>query len=176
VPFVVRWPGKIKGGQKTNALACLTDLYDTMRELTEQPTQDQAGEDSFSLMGVFKGAEQSKRESLVSHAIGGAFAIRKGDWKLCLCAGSGGWSEPREPQAKKQNLPLMQLYNLKSDRGEENNLLAEHPEKVAELLKLLEKQVTDGRCTPGNPVANDRDVTFLPEGVEMPAGEPVPST
>jgi len=52
VPFVVRWPGKIKGGQKTNALACLTDLYDTMRELTEQPTQDQAGEDSFSLMGV----------------------------------------------------------------------------------------------------------------------------
>ena len=176
VPFVVRWPGKIKGGQKTNALACLTDLYDTMRELTEQPTQDQAGEDSFSLMGVFKGAEQSKRESLVSHAIDGAFAIRKGDWKLCLCAGSGGWSEPREPQAKKQNLPLMQLYNLKSDRGEENNLLAEHPEKVAELLKLLEKQVADGRCTPGNPVANDRDVTFLPEGVEMPAGEPVPST
>ena len=131
VPLVVRWPGKIKGGQKTDALACLTDVYATLQELTGQPQEDHAGEDSFSLMSVFEGAAQSERESLISHSIGGLFAIRVGDWKLCLCAGSGGWSSPTERQAIKQQLPSMQLYNLKSDRDEQNNLVAEYPDKVA---------------------------------------------
>ena len=169
VPLVVRWPGKIKAGQKTSALTCLTDVYATLQELTGQPKEDQAGEDSFSLKSVFEGAAQSERESLVSHSIGGWFSIREGDWKLCLCAGSGGWSSPTERQAKKQKLPAMQLYNLKSDRGEENNLAAEYPEKVESLVQLLGQQVADGRCTPGNAVPNDREVTFMPEGALMPS-------
>ena len=168
VPFVVRWPGKIKGGQKTNALVCLTDIYSTLRELTGQPKEDQGGEDSFSLMSVFEGATESERKSLVSHSISGHFSIREGDWKLCLCGGSGGWSSPTEEEAAKQGLPSMQLFNLKTDREEKTNLVAEYPEKVESLLGLLGQQVADGRCTPGKPVSNDREVEFLPKGVEMP--------
>ena len=82
---------------------------------------------------------------------------------MCLCAGSGGWSSPTEPRAKKQKLPAMQLYNLQADRGEQTNLVAEYPEKVESLLQLLGQQVEDGRCTPGNPVDNDREVKFLPK-------------
>ena len=171
VPFIVRWPAGIDGGQQTNALACLTDLYSTMRDVTGQKPEDQGGEDSFSLVPVFKGELSSGRESLISHSIGGSFSIREGDWKLCLSAGSGGWSDPREPEAKKQNLPPLQLYNLKSDKGEQKNLHEEHPDRVAALLNLLNKEVSNGRCTPGNAVSNDRDVTFLPKGVSLPAGE-----
>ena len=57
----------------------------------------------------------------------------------------------------------MQLFNLKADRGEKKNLVAEYPEKVESLLELLGQQVADGRCTPGKPVPNDREIEFLPE-------------
>lgn len=170
VPFIVRWPAGIKGGQQTNALTCLTDFYATMRDLTGQPTEDVGGEDSFSLVPAFEGKETTGRKTLISHSIGGSFAIRKGDWKLCLSAGSGGWSAPREGDAKKQGLPPMQLYNLKSDRGEQKNLLEENPKMKDELIKRLHKEVSQGRATKGNPIPNDREVTFLPPGVSLPAG------
>lgn len=161
VPLIVRWPGGIEAGQKTNELACLTDLYATLRELNELPAEDLGGEDSFSLLPVFKGGA-TKRTSLISHSIGGSFSIRTGDWKLCLSAGSGGWSSPREQEAKKQGLPAMQLFNLKTDRGERKNLVTKNPEQVESLLKLLKQEVTNGRCTPGKPVSNDRKVEYLP--------------
>lgn len=169
VPFIVRWPSGIKAGQTTKALACLTDLYATMRDLTGQEAVDQGGEDSFSLVPAFEGKDQTERASLVSHSIGGSFSIREGDWKLCLSAGSGGWSAPREPEAKKQGLPAVQLFHLGKDRGEQTNLLEENPEKVVELVELLAKEVKAGRCTPGKSVPNDREVTFLPKGWTPPS-------
>jgi arylsulfatase A len=168
VPFIVRWPSGIKAAQTTNALACLTDLYATMQDVTGQSPADLGGEDSFSLLPAFQGQPRTGRETLISHSIDGSFAIRAGDWKLCLSAGSGGWSDPREPEARKQNLPPMQLFDLKTDRGERSNLLGVHPDRVQSLLKLLNQEVTEGRCTPGTPVPNDRDVTFLPKGVSVP--------
>jgi hypothetical protein len=49
----------------------------------------------------------------------------------------------------------MQLYNLKEDIGETNNLIAEYPEKAAELKAALKKIILDGRSTPGEPQKND---------------------
>jgi arylsulfatase A len=167
VPFIVRWPAGIDAGQTTNTLACLTDLYATMRELTNQTSVHRGGEDSFSLMPAFEG-KSNGRKNLISHSIGGSFSIREGDWKLCLAAGSGGWSAPREPDAKKQGLPPMQLFNLKTDRGERQNLVQQEPERASALIKLLNEQVIQGRCTPGKSVSNDREVSFLPKGVALP--------
>ena len=169
VPFMARWPKGIKANQKTTALACLTDIYSTLEAITAQPRKDKGGEDGYSLVPAFNGESTTGRETLISHSIGGSFSIRQGDWKLCLSAGSGGWSAPREPDAKKQNLPPMQLFNLADDRAEQKNLVATHPERVTKLLALLEKEVKNGRCTPGNAVTNDRDVSFLPKGVKPPA-------
>lgn len=163
VPFIVRWPEGIEPGQTTDAIACLTDFYATMRDITQQPLEDLGGEDSFSLVPVFKGGS-TERTTLISHSIGGSFSIREGDWKLCLSAGSGGWSDPREAEAKKQNLPSMQLFNLASDRGERTNLVEANPKKVDALLELLDSEVQRGRCTPGNAVPNDREIDYLPKG------------
>lgn len=168
VPFIARWPNGIEGGQTTNAVSCLTDLYATLREITDQPIEDLGGEDSFSLVPVFKGSDTTGRTTLISHSIGGSFSIRKGDWKLCLSAGSGGWSAPREPEAKKKGLPPMQLFNLAKDPGEKNNLVSEHPGKVSALLLQLAEEVERGRSTPGKTVPNDREIEFLPKGVQMP--------
>ncbi|MDP6386553.1 MAG: arylsulfatase, partial [Planctomycetota bacterium] len=125
-------------------------------------------EDSFSLVPAFKGAATTERSTLISHSIDGSFAMRQGNWKLCLSAGSGGWSAPREAQAKKQGLPPMQLFDLKADRGERTNLLEKQPETVTKLLEQLELEIAAGRSTPGKELPNDREITFRPKGAQAP--------
>lgn len=174
VPLIVRWPGKVKGGTQSDALVCLTDVYATLEEITVQAearangTKAYGGEDSYSLLPVFQGGDSSERTTLVSHSIGGSFAIRSGNWKLCLSRGSGGWSAPREADAKKQGLAPLQLFDLEKDPGEQNNMAQANEAKVAELLQLLDGQVRRGRSTPGPELENDRVVTFLPPGVRIP--------
>ena len=163
VPMIVRWPDGIKAGQTTNATCCLTDFYATMRELSNQPVENTGGEDSFSLVPAFAGEPTTDRKTLISHSINGSFAIRQGDWKLCLCHGSGGWSNPRGSVKAR---PTMQLYNLKDDRGEQTNLVEENSERVQQLLEVISGEVKQGRCTPGEAVPNDREITYLPEEPE----------
>ncbi|MCA9192820.1 MAG: arylsulfatase [Planctomycetales bacterium] len=163
VPLIVRWPGRIEGGKTSYALACLTDVYSTLEAIVEQPRQNRGGEDGFSLLPVFAGQRSSGRDTLISHSISGSFAIRQGNWKLCLCRGSGGWSAPKENDAQKQGLPAMQLFNLEEDPGETNNLLDEFPDRAAVLTQILTTQVEAGRSTPGEPISNDRQVEFLPK-------------
>jgi len=51
--------------------------------------------------------------------------------------------------------PPMQLFNLKNDPGEQNNLYENHPEKVEELTAALIKIISDGRSTPGENQSNE---------------------
>ena len=163
VPLVVRWPGRIDGGTFNKSTVSLTDIYKTLEELSGQKNKTKGGEDGFSLVPLLNGAKSNDRKSIINHSIGGSFAIRVGDWKLCLSSGSGGWSAPRESDAKKKGLPSMQLFNLKDDPMEKNNLVGIHTTKVASLLQLLESQVERGRSTPGAQLSNDRKITFLPK-------------
>jgi len=156
IPFIARWPGRIQAGAKCAQLACLTDLMATCAELVGARLPDNAGEDSVSLLPALLGtAAAPLREAVVHHSIEGRFALRQGKWKLELCAGSGGWAQPREPAARKQGLPRVQLYDMTQDIGERKNLQSDQPELVARLTKLLEKYVADGRSTPGAPQHND---------------------
>lgn len=149
VPFFVRWPARVKPGV-TDQLVCLTDVFATCAEIVGAPVAANMAEDSFSFLGNLTGTGKSARESIVHHTITGAFAIRRGPWKLALCPGSGGWSDPRDPEARKKGLPETQLYRIADgDIAEEKNLHAQNPEVVVELTRLLEKLVADGRSTPG---------------------------
>jgi arylsulfatase A len=173
VPLVVRWPAVITGGRITDAVACLTDIFPTLAEAAglRRPPELPGGEDGYSLRPIFHGkdgGESTGRETLVSHSGEGYFAIRQGRWKLCLCGGSGGWSEPTEPEAKRRGLPPVQLYDLETDPAETKNLQADHPDVVAGLIARLTAEVRRGRSTPGPELANDREVTFLPAGVTPP--------
>ena len=168
VPFIVKWPEHIQGGTVSRSLTCHTDVYATFEEIVGNAGESGGGEDGFSLAPIFSGKQCTARTGLVSHSIDGSFAIREGDWKLCLCYGSGGWSAPKEKQAKADGLPPLQLFNLSKDVSETDNVAELYPEKVTVLLQLLDDWVKNGRSTPGRQLANDREVTFLPKGVTLP--------
>ncbi len=159
VPFIVKWPLKIAKESKSEETICTTDFMATFAEIVGQKMVDNQGEDSFSLLPLLEQRKykQPFREATVHHSVNGSFGIRKGDWKLIMCPGSGGWSFPAPGKNKEiiQTLPPIQLYNLKSDPGETINLHEENLEKVNELKSLLKKYITEGRSTPGVPQKND---------------------
>lgn len=72
-----------------------------------------------------------------------------------FCAGSGGWSRPKEKQAKELGLPPVQLYDLKADPKEQTNLCDKRPEVVEELRAILKKYVEQGRSTLGAKQENE---------------------
>jgi arylsulfatase A-like enzyme len=148
VPFIVRWPGTVKPGTVTSRLTCQTDFIATCAEILGKPLAENAGVDSVSFLPTLKDASVTERDAIVNHSIGGAFAIRQGKWKLCLCKGSGGWSAPRPGKAPK-GAPPVQLFDLEADPAEQKNLAVDEPEKVKELTALMRKYVDDGRSTPG---------------------------
>lgn len=158
VPFIARWPGKIKPASTSDQLICLTDIMATCAEIIGFKSPDNAGEDSVSILPALEGkATGPLREAVVHHSINGSFAIRQGKWKLELCADSGGWSAPRPTQKTAASLPPVQLYDLSQDIGEKQNVEKQHPEVVERLTKLLEKYVKDGRSTPGAKQKNTVD-------------------
>jgi arylsulfatase A-like enzyme len=147
VPFLVRWPGKVKAGTKCNATICLTDLMATCADLVGAALPAEAGEDSVSFLPCLLGeAEGPIRETIVHHSINGTFAIRQGPWKLILCRGSGGWSLPEKKVPA--DTPPGQLYNLDEDIGEMKNLYRERPEIVGRLEDLLQRCEEQGARPP----------------------------
>ena len=158
VPFIVRWPAQVKGGQKTPQLTCLTDLMATAADILGQKLPENAGEDSFSFLPALTGQKSdAARPNIIHHSINGSFAIREGSMKLELCADSGGWSDPRPGQAPAGS-PASQLYDLGSDIAEQSNLFTTKPEVAAKLQALLESQIAAGRSTPGAPQKNAFDI------------------
>lgn len=160
VPFIVKWPEKIKAGTTTNTTVCLTDFIATLADLLHQPLKDNEGEDSFSLLPLLLQKNGYARTSTIHHSIDGYFSIRKNNWKLILARGSGGWSIPTEKEAKEQHLPAIQLYNLKTDISEKNNVAKNHPALVKELLELLKTTVENGRSSKGIKQKNDVSVNY----------------
>jgi arylsulfatase A-like enzyme len=158
VPFIVEWPNGAAKNITVNNTICTTDFFATCAELTNYKIKDREGEDSYSILPLIQGKPvASFRKYTVHHSLNGSFAIRQGDWKLCFCPGSGGWSYPTPNEIKEKNLdlPQMQLFNLKEDIGEAKNLIVEYPEKAADLKAALKKIILNGRSTPGAIQIND---------------------
>jgi arylsulfatase A-like enzyme len=159
VPFLVRWPAQVKPAVSA-ALIGQFDFLATFAEITGATVPAGMGEDSVSFLPVLLGAKESVRQGIVSQSINGSFAIREGNWKLLLSAGSAGWSSPK-PGPEEAGLPSVQLYDLSKDPGERKNLQAEFPERVASMKAELEKLIARGRSTPGPDLANDVPVQLI---------------
>ncbi|MFC2098678.1 arylsulfatase [Bacteroidota bacterium] len=142
VPFLVRWPGIVDQGSRSDRIVCLTDLLATCAELTGQELSWNSGEDSFSFLSALTGESSSweKRSSMINQSLSRVFSIRQDNWKLIMDMSSGGWSSAEITEG-----PPMQLYNLTEDVSEQNNLYTEMPEKAADLEAMYSMFRREGR-------------------------------
>jgi len=160
VPFIARWPGKIRPGSVCNEVVCQTDLMATCAAIVGARLPDNAGEDSYNILPALLGEKLEKpiREATVMHSASGRFAIRQGPW-LLIASPTG--DDNKEPDWFKQERGYRphsfpgELYQLSDDLAERRNLYGERPEVVDRLGKLLQRYIDQGRSTPGTPQPND---------------------
>ncbi|MFP4069879.1 MAG: sulfatase family protein [Opitutales bacterium] len=143
VPLIVRWPGVVAPGTVNGGLVGGNDFFATFAAITRQSVPEGAAQDSIDMLPLLTGesGDKSPRETLLHDTPNGALAIRKGPWKLIPIQGGGGFRWDRD--ARDPELPGGQLFHLDEDIEERNNLYEEHPEIVAELQAILEREARD---------------------------------
>jgi len=153
VPFIARWPGRIPAGQVSNQLTNTTDIFATLASVIGYELEENDATDSFDILPAMLGMQDeadSIRPHMLTQSFRGEFQIRKGDWKYLDHKGSGGNGYDKG-KLKKYALPEKapdaegQLYNLKDDPGETNNLYFANEAKRVEMKALLEQLKSTGR-------------------------------
>lgn len=139
-PFITHWPQRIQPGD-SDALVSQLDLFSSLASLTGQPLKNDAAPDSLNALPTLLGDSNTDREHLIEHA--GVLSIIQDDWKY-IAPGKGAKIN-KNVNIELGNDPAAQLYNLAHDRGEQNNLAEQHPEKVKQLSSLLAQVREKGR-------------------------------
>jgi arylsulfatase A len=127
VPMIVRWPGRIAAGGVSDFAWAHWDFLPTAAELAGVKAPE--GIDGFSVAPTLHGKEQKPHDYLYWEFFERGFdqAVRAGDWKGVR----NGLGEP------------LQLYNLKTDLGENDDVAAKNPEIVARLEAILKSARSD---------------------------------
>ncbi|HOA75181.1 MAG TPA: sulfatase [Phycisphaerae bacterium] len=169
VPGIIRWPGRIAAGTISDEPVCSVDLLPTFCTLAGvQPPRDRPL-DGASLLPLLVAGQPIMREKPLFWLYHVALsepklALREGDWKLCA-----HWDVP--PDALKQGaahpdtiaalkrakLVKYELYNLREDIGENNDLAASEPQRVEAMANQLKNLLAEiQKNCPVWPAAPDR--------------------
>ncbi len=145
VPFIIHWPGRVPAGTVCNKLACAVDLLPTLAAISNGVLSENLidGTDISSLLyGDF---ESEPRETILYYyGRNHLNAVRKGNWKLVLPhtyrsydtePGNDGYGGKRI----KTLVEEPELYNMMRDPGEQYNVIEYHPEKVSEIMTVVEE-------------------------------------
>jgi len=136
VPFIARWPGRIKPASSSDYTLCLTDLLDTAADIVEVKLPDNAGEDSLSLLPVLLGKTPATPLRQLIFVQGDT-----DDNAIAVCAGQWKMIESRNSE----DVKVQQLYDLTTDPGETTDIAKEHPEVVKGLASALDQARANGR-------------------------------
>ena len=132
VPFMVMWKGTVAPGV-SNALVSQMDLPASFAAFTgQQNTTD----DSQNVIDALLGKSDTGRESLILGRVNGV-SIRKDDWIL-IPPHKGPKNSGKFTNIETGRDTIYQLYNVKEDIGQQNNIAEKRPEKVKELIEEIE--------------------------------------
>jgi arylsulfatase A-like enzyme len=135
-PCIMWWPGKIPACKICNEPASGIDLLPTIAGLTGALVPSDRMIDGKDIWPLIAGeaAAKSPHENYYYYSKDGIEAVRQGAWKLRITQ-----SKPPKKR-KKKNVKLktkVELYNLRQDMGESQNLAAQYPERVAAMKKAM---------------------------------------
>jgi arylsulfatase A-like enzyme len=132
-PYIIHVPGMTKPGASSDALAIGMDFYPTMLELAGLPLRPEQHVDGVSLVPVLSGKNIPERDLFWHYPHYGnqggepSSIIRSKEWKLIYYHEDG----------------RLELYNLREDIGEINDVASAYPEKVSEMQKRLNHWLAD---------------------------------
>lgn len=137
VPFLIRWPGKIKAGNIYDNPVISLDIFSTCTNLVGTTNQKNKQLDGVDLLPYLTGENKHRPHDLLYWRMGKKTAIRSGDWKLLKNSNStaSDW----------------ELYNLANDVSEQHDLAATMPNKVIDFeakWNQMDKQMTDSLVIP----------------------------
>ncbi|WP_205619028.1 sulfatase family protein [Rubritalea marina] len=153
VPFIIRYPGVTPAGSVSDSLVSQIDLMATLAKVIDfQLPNHNAAEDSYDQSAVLSDPNQIIRTEHVHNTFDRAFAMRQGDWVL-IESQSGYHSKCPPTWEAKRSYPkddeqAIELYNLKKDLSQMQNIASEHPEKVEQLQKRLKRIREQGFSAP----------------------------
>lgn len=140
VPLIFVWRGKIKPNTVSDAIVSSIDFYPTILQIAGVKPPENHIVDGVSLLPVLFGTGKLEREAIFCHfphyipatdTVPGVW-VRSGDWKLIRFFCDGDDQNDR-----------FELYNLREDIGERNNLAEKHPKLVQKLNMLIERHLRE---------------------------------
>lgn len=141
VPFIVRWPGRVKPGSVSEALISQVDIFATLAAAVGAVIPASHAPDSHNLLAVWRDNAASPRRTLIHNTIKGTYAVRHDHWLLVDAASGAHTKVPdwftQENGYAEDDQPG-ELYNLRTDLAQKKNLYAQEPGKVHELRALLD--------------------------------------
>ncbi len=154
VPFIIKWPAKVKAASRTDEVVSQVDFAATFAELSGYKLSNDEAIDSYNLLPVLTGDgyQRPLRVATVQNTNKDRYALRQGDWVL-INAHTGASVEKKEYleyfglKAYPKDSPGL-LFNLKEDPRQKKNLYIEYPDKVNEMRELLNRYVNGERCAP----------------------------
>lgn len=138
VPFITYWKGAIEPGV-SDALISQVDLFSSLGALVGSEVR---GTDSQNLLKVLKGQKKQGREKLIIEATSRT-AVRTGNW--AMIPPYSGPAVNKQVKIELGNSDEYQLYNLKVDPGQQENLAEEEPKKLKEMIEIYEEIVGKDR-------------------------------
>lgn len=135
VPCIARWPGKIEAGKVSDELVTSMDLLPTFAHLAGGQVPGDRKIDGKNIWSILSGESDARSPHVFFYYYKATQlrAVRSGKWKLHLPVNTNAWRPGMTPRFEKT-----MLFDLKNDPGEKNNLAAEHPDIVRELLMEAE--------------------------------------
>jgi len=140
IPFIIRWPEKVKSGTCADIPISLTDMMATFAEFLNFSLPKNAAEDSINILPAIlaKDAQKIRRPALISDTGGhvsdrGDFSIRQGKWKFV---------ELNSQKSDELKTVKYELYNMEKDPYETKDL-AEVRIEVTERMKNRLKTVKE---------------------------------
>ena len=136
VPFLMQWKGRLPAGTVDDRPVIQLDILPTALAAAGVTLADNEKLDGVNLLPCLTGSDSADPHDSLYWRFGPQIALRRGDWKLVKAPEGGGVT--RGSRDGRATIVGAQLYNLRNDIGEQENLAEKHPEKLRELAAAWE--------------------------------------